>query len=96
MIDSPNRRLYLSIFDPDNDYALVGESSITTDGQPSSSRLVLRMGRQDGHPNTTQGTRSYMDNIIIDWTNHTYPLIPGAGTVPAGKKPLPPSNLQVQ
>ncbi len=80
MIDSPNRRVYLSIFDPDNDYALVGENSITTDGQPSSSKLVLRMGRQDSHTgNTYQGTKSYMDNILIDWTNHAYPLIPAAG-----------------
>jgi hypothetical protein len=77
MIDSPNRRIYLSIFDPDNDYALVGEHSIDTDGQPSSSKLVLRMGRQDAHTgNTPQGTTSHMDNIIIDWTNHVYPLIP--------------------
>jgi hypothetical protein len=81
MIDSPNRKLYLSMFDPDNYYALVGEWSITTDGQPSSSKLILRMGRQDGHTdNTHQGTTSYMDNIIIDWTNHVYPLIPNADT----------------
>jgi hypothetical protein len=37
-----------------------------------------------------------MDNIIIDWTNHVYPLIPDAGgTQPPAVKPLPPSNLQV-
>jgi hypothetical protein len=37
-----------------------------------------------------------MDNIIIDWTNHAYPLIPDAdGTTPPPVKPAPPENLQV-
>jgi hypothetical protein len=97
-IDSTEGRLYLGIYDPDNNYAVLYENSIKVDKASSSSKLVLRMGRQDGHTgNSAQGTKSYMDNIIIDWTNHAYPLIPGAGsTVPAVKKPAPPSNLQVQ
>jgi len=94
-IDSTAGRLYLGIYDPDNNYAVVNENSITVDTAATSSKLVLRMGRQDAHTgNSTQGSKSYMDNIIIDWTNHVYPLIPNAGT--AAVKPRPPALLQVQ
>lgn len=93
-VDATAGKVYLSLFDPDNNYAEVYNQSISTDAWSSSSRLVLRMGRQDAHTgNSPQGTKSYMDNIIIDWTNHAYPLIPNAGT--AASKPLPPSNLRV-
>lgn len=93
-IDSVEGRLYLGIYDPDNNYAVINENSIKVDKASSSSKLVLRMGRQDGHTgNSKQGTKSYMDNIIIDWTNHVFPLIPNAGTPVV--KPQPPTNLQV-
>ena len=100
-VDATAGKVYLSLFDPDNDYAEVYNQSIASDNWSSSSKLVLRMGRQDAHTgNSTQGTKSYLDNIIIDWTNHAYPLIPGAGTItpppPAPVKPAPPTNLQVQ
>ena len=96
-VDATAGKVYLSLFDPDNNYAEVYNQSITSDNWSSGSKLVLRMGRQDAHTgNSTQGTKSYMDNIIIDWTNHVYPLIPDAGgTQPPAVKPLPPSNLQV-
>jgi hypothetical protein len=98
-VDATAGRVYLSLFDPDNDYAEVYNQSIASDNWSSSSKLVLRMGRQDAHTaNNQQGTKSYMDNIIIDWTNHVYPLIPGAGGTtppPPPVKPAPPENLQV-
>ena len=96
-VDATAGRVYLSLFDPDNNYAEVYNQSIASDKWSSSSKLVLRMGRQDAHTgNSTQGTKSYMDNIIIDWTNHVYPLIPDPSGAPApDAKPLPPSNLQV-
>lgn len=96
-VDATAGKVYLSLFDPDNNYAEVYNQSITSDNWSSGSKLVLRMGRQDAHTgNSTQGTKSYMDNIIIDWTNHVYPLIPDpSGTPEPASKPLPPSNLQV-
>jgi len=96
-VDATAGRVSLSLFDPDNNYAEVYNQSIASDKWSSGSKLVLRMGRQDGHTgNSTQGTKSYMDNIIIDWTNHVYPLIPDAGgTTPPPVKPAPPENLQV-
>ncbi len=99
-VDATAGKVYLSLFDPDNNYAEVYNQSIASDNWSSGSKLVLRMGRQDAHTgNSTQGTKSYMDNIIIDWTNHAYPLIPGAGGTtppPAPVKPAPPTDLQVQ
>jgi hypothetical protein len=80
-VDTPGRRLYLSIFDPDNNYTLVGQHDIETDGL--AGKLLLRMGRADNHPNDPQGSYSYVDNIIIDWTNHVYPLIPGSTISPS-------------
>jgi hypothetical protein len=94
-IDWTTGILYLGLYDPDNDYAVVKETTLSVDKAASSSKLVLRMGRQDAHTgNNKQGTKSYMDNIIIDWTNHAYPLIPGPGSPIV--KPMPPKNLQVQ
>ena len=101
-VDATAGKVYLSLFDPDNNYAEVYNQSIASDNWSSSSKLVLRMGRQDAHTgNSPQGTKSYMDNIIIDWTNHSYPLIPGAGGAtspppPTAVKPAPPTNLQVK
>ena len=95
-LDSTARTVYLGIYDPDNNYAVVGETTLTTDNPGAGWKLKLYVGRQDAHTgNTHQGTLSYMDNIIIDWTNHVYPLIPSAGAVvPPTPKPKPPVNLR--
>jgi len=93
-IDTPARRVYTSIFDPDNNYALIAQQEIETDGLGGT--LILRMGRADNHGGGS-GSFTYVDNIIIDWTNHVYPLLPDSGTVvPPTPKPKPPENLRTK
>jgi hypothetical protein len=90
------------MYDPDNNYALLAPGEVTVASSAQGQKIGLKMGRADSHTgNTTQGTKSYIDGVIIDWTNAAYPLIPAAGGVtppppPAPLKPAPPTNLQVQ
>ena len=79
--DAPAGAATVAIFDPDNGYAQVGSNcvaSATVNGQTNSS---VQFGRLDNHGNNTDTTtQTYFDNIIVDYTYGTFPLIPSAGT----------------
>ena len=93
-VDLNAGKVYLRMYDPDNNYALLSPGEVTVSTSAAGQKINLKMGRADAHTgNTNQGTKSYMDNIIIDWTNQLWPLIPSAGATVV--KPMPPSNLQV-
>ncbi|MBI5508475.1 MAG: hypothetical protein HY903_06965 [Deltaproteobacteria bacterium] len=89
-IDTPGRRVSTKIFDPDNNYAPVGEHAIETDGL--GGNLILRIGRADNHGGGA-GSFTYVDNIIIDWTDPPDTLLPDPGG-PVLKKPGAPTNLK--
>ncbi len=88
----------LSVFDPDNNFSPMGPVSASNPyGVVSVSNGLgvfnrIRFGRVDDHyvgPNT----KTYFSNLLIDWTNASFPLLPsGVTTEP---KPSAPTNLRV-
>ena len=68
-------------FDPDNGYAQVGTTVSCSSLLNSTLDRGVRIGRSDAHGNNTLATsKTYLDNLIIDYTNGAFPLIPSSGT----------------
>lgn len=63
---------YLQVFDPTN-WSKVGESYIGGIGDTTAN--VLQFGVIDGHSKYQVGSVTY-DNILIDWTEAKFPLLP--------------------
>ncbi|OGS23643.1 MAG: hypothetical protein A2297_03050 [Elusimicrobia bacterium RIFOXYB2_FULL_48_7] len=83
--------LITAAFDPDNNFAQVGNTvscaSFLTTGIVNLRYAVF--GRTDGHGNNPRcGTQTIFDNIMIDYTNGAFPLLPdistGTDTTPPG------------
>jgi hypothetical protein len=69
---------YLAAYDPANSFAQVG--STVTCGSASDGMYGYYFGRYDAHGNQTNDlTQSWFDQVVIDWTNAAFPLIPSSG-----------------
>jgi hypothetical protein len=78
--DSSASACYLAAYDPDNSFTQVGSTVSTVAGQ-STLGGGIRIGRSDNHGNNTLATtKTYIDNLIVDYTNAAFPLIPSGGT----------------
>jgi hypothetical protein len=65
-------------FDPDNNFAQVGEVVVANSWLDSTGMRWIGFGRTDNHgPNPTAKTQSYFQQILIDYTRGAFPLIPG-------------------
>ena len=66
----------VGVFDPDNSFSLVGTSD-TPAWAGDTIATHIDMGRADPHGDWTPETKqSWFDNIVVDYTNGAYPLIP--------------------
>jgi hypothetical protein len=80
----------LAAFDPDNGYSLVGSKicQSTWGGLVGGDNWF---GRGDVHGNQSNDqTYSYFDQIMLDWTNAAFPLLPGGAndTTAPGAPPV--------
>ncbi len=74
----------LSVFDPDNNYALVGTSDCVTGrsaAHPTKSEALYKFGRGDGIAQGSPGGSTFFSHIMIDITDGTYPLFPDSKTI---------------
>jgi len=79
--DGPAEVTKIAVFDPDNEYAQVGDisvaESIAWDGYGAESRVAF--GRADHHSDLGEWwdeTFSYFSHIMIDYTEGKFPLLP--------------------
>ncbi len=69
-----------AVFDPANEFAQVGTTVVAQSTVEARVYGSIRFGRTAAHGNHPDATtQSYFDNIIIDFTNATFPLLPLAG-----------------
>ncbi len=81
--DGPAGLSYLAVYDADNGYAQVGKTVQTASLKNSTLGRGVRVGRADSHGDNLGSTaRTYFDNILIDYTNAAFPLIPRGGSQP--------------
>ncbi len=74
-------KVKVAVFDPDNDYKQVGKTATAQSITSSSARSSVNFGRCSPHGNWPDNeTYTYLDHIIIDFTNASFPLIPGIST----------------
>ncbi len=67
--------ILLAVFDPANNYAQVGPTAFSP-STPGMSPGSVQYGRQDEHGNFNDPTQAYFDQIMYDWTNAAFPLLP--------------------
>ena len=76
--DAEEGKTSVAAFDPDNDFAQVGEVVVANSWLDSTGMRWIGFGRADNHgPNPTAKTQSYFQHILIDYTRGAFPLIPG-------------------
>ena len=76
--DAEEGKTYVAAFDPDSDFAQVGEVVVADAWLNSTGMRWIRFGRADNHgPNPTAKTQSYFEHILIDYTRGAFPLVPG-------------------
>jgi hypothetical protein len=78
--DGPGEVSKVALYDPENNYAQVGEISITESrawgGKGACSKILF--GRADKHGNiNTPETFSHFSHIMVDYTEGKFPLLPG-------------------
>jgi hypothetical protein len=80
--DGAAGKTYVAAWDPDNGFAQV-QNTVSANSPPGSSvGGILRFGRADAHGDNPECTTStYIDNLIIDYTNAAFPLLPTGGTI---------------
>jgi hypothetical protein len=74
-----------AVFDPANGFAQVGTTMVaqaTAEAQVYGSIRFGRTAAHGNHPDAT--TQSYFDNIIVDFTNAAFPLLPSMGRTGPG------------
>jgi hypothetical protein len=77
--DGPAGVSYLAVYDAENGYAQVGSTVQTASLKNSTLGRGVRIGRADSHGNNLDSTaRTYFDNILIDYTNAAFPLLPSS------------------
>jgi len=75
--DGPAGKTRVAAFDPDNGFIRVGPI-LVADSVADAGIQYFSCGRCDTHgDNPDCTTHSYIDNIIIDFTNGVFPLVPG-------------------
>jgi hypothetical protein len=75
----------VAVFDPDNGWAQVGETVIAESVPGSTVWSRARFGRCSPHGDHTSWayeTFSYFGNLLIDYTNAAFPLLPGNVSAP--------------
>ena len=76
--DAEQGKTSVAAFDPDNNFAQVGEVVVANSWLDSTGMRWIGFGRADNHgPNPTAKTQSYFQQILIDYTRGAFPLIPG-------------------
>lgn len=81
-IDMPNRTADLKLYRlVGGSWVLAGETR-TTNIKLGTPVTAIKFGRADTHDTDPAQTTTYFDNILIDYTNATHPLLPTGGTVP--------------
>ena len=71
----------VAVFDPANDFAQVGTELTVASGADVKTTLELGRISLDEHGNSSTDTsQCWFDNILLDYTNAAYPLIPFTGT----------------
>ena len=68
---------FLQVYDPD-DWSLVGESNLPGEIQSGYTIEYMKFGSNDHGDD--YNVYSYFDNMIIDYTDATYPLLPEGGS----------------
>jgi hypothetical protein len=67
-----------AIFDPDNNFAQVGVTMVSQAVPNSHVYYGCSFGRADAHGNQSYiTTDSYVDQVLYDYTNAAFPLVPG-------------------
>ncbi len=70
----------VAVFDPANAFAQVGSTSVANSTLNSTMYGPVEFGRTDNGGNNGATTQSYLEHVLIDYTNGAFPLIPGGGT----------------
>ncbi len=66
-----------AIFDPASGFSQVGTTMVSKSTPGTVVYNSIMFGRGDAHGNHTNATtQSYFDNIIVDYTNAVFPLLP--------------------
>jgi hypothetical protein len=74
--DGPAGKTRVAAYDPDNGFMQVG-TVLVTDSTADAGIQYFSCGRCDSHgDNPDCTTRSYIDTIIVDYTNGVFPLLP--------------------
>jgi hypothetical protein len=76
----------IAVFDPDNAFAQVGSVS-WCDARPDSRSIEIGWGRYDGTGERTVTALGHFDNILVDYTNGLYPLLPNVTDTTAPSAP---------
>jgi hypothetical protein len=79
-LDGPAGLSRAAAFDPDNGFAQVGTTILTTFDVGSYGRANVDFGRADAVGNKPFTSQTYFQHILIDYTNAAFPLIPSSGT----------------
>ena len=78
--DGAAKLLHLAAFDPDNNYSLVGGSVSIAVTNSLEYLTLICYGRTDAHADQLNDmNKTYFDNMMIDYTNAPYPLLPDLG-----------------
>jgi hypothetical protein len=69
-----------AVFDPADGFAQVGTTMVAQSTVEARVYGSIRFGRTAAHGNHPDATtQSYFDNIIVDFTNGAFPLLPSPG-----------------
>ena len=92
-IDGTNATCKIAVFDPSNNWAQVGVVSSTDSFSVTGfTPSFCGFGRTDAHGDYTNsgGQQTYYDDIMIDYTNAAFPLLPdGVGGVDTSSPSAP-------
>ncbi len=88
--DGKEGKAIVAVFDPDKNFAQVGETAVAQ--SCPSVMWDLAFGRYDNHGNNPKATtQSYFGRILVDYTRGAFPLLPQTAS-PSGSLPAPQSR----
>jgi hypothetical protein len=86
--EGPSGAVLVAVFDPDNGFAQVGSWVSTACDVGAPVNVGFAIGRCDGVGDKPLTTQSYISNVLLDYTNAAFPLLPGAtDTTPPSTPP---------